>query len=122
MTERFLGIFPHACRLITFIVVGVMRGLDEAGSDQPERLFSFIVHLERLRRGCYQQALAQRLIEQLRTADLSTGTISTEVKAAYDDLKASRRAGKMTTPSLAVPSGDRSRLRQHCDCGRELQL
>jgi hypothetical protein len=90
--------------LITFIVGGVMRGVDHATEEpeEAERLFSYILHLERLR-GSHadQQAVAQQLIDQLRTADLSTGPVAAEVQAAYDDLKASRRAAKMNTPTLA---------------------
>ena len=89
--------------LLTFIVAGVMRRIDEAGSSDPERLFSYILHLERLR-GAHadQQALAQQLIDQLRATSLTTGTVSIEVRAAYDDLKASRRAAAMRTPPLAT--------------------
>lgn len=88
--------------LITFVVAGVLRHNDESGSSEPERLFSYILHLERLR-GAHadQQAVAQSLIDQLRVANLTAGTVSEEVKAAYDDLKASRKAEKMTTPNLA---------------------
>jgi Z1 domain len=88
--------------LITFIVGGVMRRADESEQNRPERLFSFIVHLERLR-GAHadQQGLAQRLIDGLRVADLSAGSVATQVQAAYADLCASRRAGGMDTPSLA---------------------
>jgi hypothetical protein len=89
--------------LITFVVAGVMRHLDEAGSPDPERLFSYILHLERLR-GAHadQQAVAQSLIDHLRVANLSAGTVAAEVKAAYDDLKASRRAASMKTPPLSM--------------------
>ena len=89
--------------LITFIVGGVMRHIDEADPTRPERLFSFIVHVERLR-GAHadQMALAQQLIEQLRTADLSAGNVATQVQEAYTDLRASRRAAQMTTPTLAA--------------------
>ena len=87
--------------LITFIVGGVMRRLDESGPDRPERLFSFIVHLERLR-GAHadQQGLAQGLINGLRVADLSGGPVAAQVRAAYDDLRTSRHAAGMDTRSL----------------------
>jgi hypothetical protein len=42
------GLLSLRRSLITFIVGGVMRRSDEAGLGRPERLFSFIVHLERL--------------------------------------------------------------------------
>jgi Z1 domain-containing protein len=88
--------------LITFIVGGVIRQTDEAGSGRPERLFSFIVHLERLR-GAHadQQGLARRLIDQLRGANLAVGQVADQVQAAYDDLVASRQAAQMATPPLA---------------------
>src|ERR1051325_9523919 len=35
--------------ILTFVVGGVMRRLDELGVGGPERLFSFIIHLERVR-------------------------------------------------------------------------
>jgi hypothetical protein len=85
--------------LITFIVAGVLRRIDEPDSNT---LFSFIVHLERLR-GAHadQQALAQQLIEQLRVADLTAGDISAQVRTAYNDLRASRQAANLTTPPLS---------------------
>ena len=88
--------------IVTFIVAGVMRRADEAGQDHPERLFSFIVHLERLR-GAHadQQGLAQQLIDGLGMADLSSGPVAVQVQEAYEDLSASRRAANMDTPSLA---------------------
>jgi hypothetical protein len=87
--------------IITFIVGGVMRIADEARLDRPERLFSFIVHLERLR-GAHQdqQQLAQGLIDQLRVANLNAGPSAEQVQAAYEDLSASRRAEGMETPEL----------------------
>lgn len=87
--------------LITFVVGGVMRRLDEATPDRPERLFSFIVHLERLR-GAHtdQQQLARQLIDALRTADLSAPPVGEQLHAAYDDLRQSRHAGGFTTPNL----------------------
>jgi hypothetical protein len=93
----------HSLRraLITFIIAGVLRHHDEAASDQPERLFSFIVHLERLR-GAHadQLALAQRLIERLRTANLAANPVAAQVQDAHEDLRVSRRAAKLPTPSL----------------------
>lgn len=88
--------------LITFIVGGVMRNLDNASSGAPERLFSFIVHLERLK-GAHadQKGLAQQLIEALINADLGAGPVATQVEQAWDDLTASRRAEGMQTPPLA---------------------
>jgi hypothetical protein len=87
--------------VITFIVGGVMRQADEASSGRPERLFSFIVHLERLR-GAHadQQDLARRLINELRAANLSHDPIAGQIQAAYDDLVASREAAHMTTTPL----------------------
>jgi len=87
--------------LITFIVGGVMRHADEAGSGT-ERLFSFIVHLERLR-GAHadQQGVAQRLIDQLRVADLAVEPVAAQLQAAYEDLRASRQAAGMATAPLA---------------------
>jgi hypothetical protein len=88
--------------VITFIVGGVMRRADEAGIDRPERLFSFIVHLERLR-GAHadQQDFAQRLIDQLRRVDLAVGPVAVQVRAAYDDLQTSRQAAGIATAPLA---------------------
>lgn len=87
--------------LITFVVGGVMRRVDEAGEGGPERLFSFIVHLERFR-GAHtdQHELAQRLIDVLKVADLAQGPVAGQIQEAYDDLRASRQAAEMTTPSL----------------------
>jgi hypothetical protein len=87
--------------IITFIVGGVIRRADEAGQGHPERLFSFIVHLERLR-GAHadQQGLAQRLIDQLRAASLTTGAVAEQVGAAYTDLRTSRQAAGSATPPL----------------------
>jgi hypothetical protein len=86
--------------IITFIVGGVMRRLDEPGTGAG-RLFSFIVHLERLR-GAHadQQALARALIDQLRLANLATGPVSIQVRAAYDDLCNSRELAHIQTPAL----------------------
>ena len=88
--------------LITFIVGGVMLRTDEAGQGLPERLLSFIVHLERLR-GAHadQQGLAQGLIDQLRVADLAAGPVADQVQRAYDDLRASRETAGMETVPLA---------------------
>lgn len=85
--------------IITFIVGGAMRRVDEANG--PERLFSFIVHLERLR-GAHtnQQPLAQRLIDQLRAANLSRGPVARQVRESYQDLDRSRQASGMATPLL----------------------
>lgn len=87
--------------LITFVMGGVMLRADEYGTGRPERLFSFIVHLERLR-GAHadQQGLAQRLIDELRAADLAAGPVAPQVQAAYDDLRASRLAGGLATRPL----------------------
>ena len=89
--------------IITFILGGVMRQQDETGPRSLERLFSFIMHLERLR-GAHadHQALAQRLIDRLRTANLVAEPVASQIRAAYDDLKGSRRAGGLSTPTLAT--------------------
>ena len=88
--------------LITFILGGVLRILDDAGNGRPERLFSFIVHLERLK-GAHadQQGLAQRLIDALRGANLERGPVAEQLAQALQDLTASRRAERMDTPELA---------------------
>lgn len=89
--------------LITFIVAGVLRRIDESGSGSPERLFSFIVHIERLR-GTHadHQALAQQLIDRLRAADLTSGSVAAQLRDAYEDLRTSRRAAGMRTPALTA--------------------
>lgn len=93
--------------IIAFVVGGVMRRLDEAGTGRPERLFSFIIHLERLRVAhTDQQTIAQHLIEHLQTADLSAEPLASQLQTVYDDLKASRTAGGLATPTLASLVGD----------------
>ena len=79
-------------------MAGTLRRIDEPDSN---RLFSFIVHLERLR-GAHadQHVIAQRLIERLRVADLTAGGIAGQVRTAYQDLSDSRSAAKMYTPPL----------------------
>jgi Z1 domain-containing protein len=87
--------------LVTFVVGGVMRRIDEMDSSRPERLYSFIVHLERLRDAhTDQQELARQLIEALRTANLETPPVSQQLQAAYDDLRRSRDAGQLSTKRL----------------------
>lgn len=88
--------------LITFVVGGVTRRADQPDGDEPERLFSFVVHLERLR-GAHanQQELAERLIDRLRHTDLTAGPVAQQVAEAYDDVRASRQAAGMRTPLLA---------------------
>jgi hypothetical protein len=100
LTARNLQSLRRA--IITFILGGVMRILDDASSGRPERLFSFIVHLERFK-GAHadQQDLAQRLVEALRTARLDAAPVAAQLTQARDDLSASRQAAGMQTPPLA---------------------
>jgi hypothetical protein len=88
--------------IITFIVGGVMLQHDE-GPGGSERLFSFIMHLERLR-GVHSlhQDLAQRLIDRLKTADLDSAPVVSQIDAAYRNLRASRTAGGLKTETLAA--------------------
>lgn len=88
--------------VITFVVGGVLRRIDEAAPTVPERLFSFIIHLERLRQGhTDQQTLARQLIDVLRATDLSAEPIASQIRAAYDDLCASRGIAALPNPPLA---------------------
>ena len=96
------GIATLRRAILTFVVGGTTRHLDEEGNDIPERLFSFIVHIDRLK-GAHsgQRAVAQALIEELKKTDPSLPILSTQVDEAYKDVAASRIMQELPSVSIA---------------------
>jgi len=88
--------------LVTFVVAGIIRQLQQADIGQRAELYSFIVHTA-TRTGTHrwQDRVARELIRQLQeSADANLQGIRPLIESAYTDLRASLAAEELDTPAL----------------------
>jgi len=88
--------------LVTFVVAGIIRQIQQQDEEQPGELYSFIVHTAtRTATHRWQDRVARELIQRLRQATTANFQLVRPLfAAAYEDLQSSLTAEGLQTPEM----------------------